>query len=479
MLCFNVWNVLSVYAGGRLSVVANKSRILPVKSWGGPEIISKQQWRSNQSQTRHALMDLRRKAIPVDRQRQVLYELVEKLDRSPQEKSFAIQEGAIELFKEYLHLSDPAIVEHARLGLALLGYVPPLPSPGIRILSIDGGGIRGIIVMELLRKIEKLTNRRIFDLFDMVCGVSTGAILVCALASEKNLTLDEGLHLYKKMSHKMFHRPTTLDKLTGASRLVSSHAYYDVELWETLLKRHIGHRRIIDTSKLLHVPKFCCVSTTICDDYIDAHVFRNYTFPLNVQSVYSGSHRARLWEVVRASSAAPAYFGDFQLGDQLHQDGGILYNNPTTVAIHEAKCLWPGERIQCVVSFGTGRTRTRPKDWKDGQKIISENMLERVSLSSSWKTKFLRILDSATDTEATHTILSDLLPAGRYFRFNPYLTEFLSMVEIRPEKIAQLEQDTMEYFLRNEDKFEMVADLLTQKRNILSKAYASIRTAFS
>lgn len=462
--------------GSRLPIVA--SRIFPSESWHGPEQLPKQHSRSNQSQTRHALMDLRRKAIPVDRQRQVLHELVDKLERSPVEKNFAIQEGAIELLKELQYSPDPVIVEHARLGLALLGYVPPLPGPGIRILSVDGGGIRGIIVAELLRKIEKMSGKKIFDLFDMVCGVSTGAILLCALASEKKLTVDESIHLYKKMSYKMFHRPTTLDKLTGASRLVSSHAYYDIDMWESLLKQHIGYYRMIDTSKLVHVPKFCCVSTTICDQYIDAHVFRNYAFPLNVQSVYSGSHSARLWEVVRASSAAPAYFGDFQLDGKLHQDGGILYNNPTAVAIHEAKCLWPDEPIQCVVSFGTGRTRTRPRDWKDGQKIISKNIIEQTSLSSSWKTKFLRILDSATDTEATHTTLSDLLPPGRYFRFNPYLTEFLSMVETRPEKIGQLERDTMQYFSRNEDKFEQVSNLLTRKRNVFLKAYDAVRASF-
>ncbi|XP_058450888.1 calcium-independent phospholipase A2-gamma-like isoform X2 [Malaya genurostris] len=459
--------------------ISNRTGILPLGTWIEREKFPQYQKRWNQSQTLHALLDLRRKAIPVDRQRQVLRELVDKLDRAPNEKSFAIQEGAVELLKELLHSSDQAIVDNARLGLTLLGHVAPLPSPGIRILSIDGGGIRGLIVMELLRKIEKLTNRRIFELFDLVCGVSTGAILVCTLASEKNLTLDDAIHLYKKMSRKMFYRPTTLDKLTGASRLVSSHAYYDIDLYETLLKRHIGHRRIIDTCQLPNVPKLCFVSTTICEEYIDAHVFRNYTFPPNVHSVYSGSHTARLWEVVRASSAAPAYFSDFQLGGQLHQDGGILYNNPTTVAIHEAKCLWPGERMQCVVSFGTGRPRNPHSYWKDGQKIISPTILERASLSSSWKTKFLRILDSATDTEATHTILSDLLPPGHYFRFNPYLTEFLSMVEVRPEKLAQLERDTMEYYRRNEDKFELVADLLTRKRSIISTTYDSIRAAFS
>nr|XP_029714967.1 calcium-independent phospholipase A2-gamma-like isoform X1 [Aedes albopictus] len=457
--------------GSRLPIVA--SRIFPtVEAWSSSDQLPKQQVRSNQSQTRHALMDLRRKAIPVERQRQVLHELVDKLDRSPDEKKFAIQEGAIELLKELQYSPDKVIVEHSRLGLALLGYVPPLPGPGIRILSVDGGGIRGLITAELLRRIEKMTGQKIFELFDMVCGVSTGAILLCALMSEKNLTLDESIILYKKLSHKMFHRPSPLDKITGASRMVLSHAYYDIELWESLLKQYLGYRRIIDTSKLPHIPKFCCVSTTICDEHIEAHVFRNYTFPLNAHSVYSGSHTARMWEVVRASSAAPAYFGDFQLNGQLHQDGGILYNNPTAVAIHEAKCLWPNEPIQCVVSFGTGRTRTRA--WKDGQKIISKNIIEQTSLSSSWKTKFLRILDSATDTEATHTMLSDLLPPGRYFRFNPYLTEFLSMVETRPEKITQLERDTSEYFHRNEDKFELVSHLLTRKRSVLSKMYNAL-----
>lgn len=76
-----------------------------------------------------------------------------------------------------------------------------------------------------------------------------------AVASEKNVTLDECIHLYKKTSHTIFHRPSTLDKLAGASRLVSSHAYYDAEMWEGLLKKHVGYWRIIDTSKLTHVPK--------------------------------------------------------------------------------------------------------------------------------------------------------------------------------------------------------------------------------
>lgn len=70
-----------------------------------------------------------------------------------------------------------------------------------------------------------------------------------------------------------------------------------------------------------------------------------------------------------------------------------MFNNPTAVAIHEAKLLWPGSPIQCVVSFGTGRTTP------SSEQINSENLS-----TSSWKTKFIKILCSATDTEGNFHI---------------------------------------------------------------------------
>lgn len=107
--------------------------------------------------------------------------------------------------------------------------------------------------------------------------------------------------------------------------MMLQHAYYDVELWESLLQEHITGTRIIDTAKFKHVPKFCCVSTTVSNEAMNAHVFRNYILPSNVESIYPGSHTAALWEVVRCSSAAPTFFGDFILDNQVHQDGGILF----------------------------------------------------------------------------------------------------------------------------------------------------------
>lgn len=66
-------------------------------------------------------------------------------------------------------------------ALALVGYCGPTLGRGPAVLALDGGGIRGLIAIEVLRHLERLTGRRVNDLFDYIIGVSTGAIIAAVI----------------------------------------------------------------------------------------------------------------------------------------------------------------------------------------------------------------------------------------------------------------------------------------------------------
>jgi len=121
--------------------------------------------------------------------------------------------------------------------------------------------------------------------------------------------------------------------------------------------------------------------------------------------------------------------------------------------------------------MGTGRSLNKKKI--DSQKLYSLKQVSKlfngdVAQTTSWKMKFTRILDAATDTEQAHHIMSDLMPPGSYFRFNPYLTEMISMTECNEEKLKQAEKDALMYFRRNEDKFEELCEMLLQPRSSIT-----------
>ncbi|MEQ2174261.1 hypothetical protein GOODEAATRI_006068 [Goodea atripinnis] len=309
---------------------------------------------------------------------------------------------------------DLSLQASVRETLALVGYADPVKGRGIRILAIDGGGTR----------------------YTFPC-----AILAFMLGIFQ-IPLEECEDMYRKLGSDIFKQ----NVIVGTVKMGWSHAFYDSEMWESILK--------------LVFPFHCFLTVAAVSTIVNrglplkAFVFRNYRFMPGVRSHYLGDCKQKMWQAIRASSAAPGYFQEFVLGKDLHQDGGLLINNPTALAIHECKCLWPNTPLQCVLSLGTGRYET-----------VGKNSTSYTSL----KTKLAHVISSATDTEEVHTMLDALLPPDTYFRFNPYMSEDVPLNENRQEKLNLLKDEGGRYLEHNEAKLKKAASVLGQEKGAIQR----------
>lgn len=369
----------------------------------------------------------------------------------PQAKGIAVKKGGIpKLLRILEKTGDQNVKLGAREALALLGYTSPVTGHGIRLLTIDGGGVRGLVALEILRKIEEAAGQPIHELFDYICGVSTGAILAVLIGSHQH-SLDDCEKLYRQLSTQIFTQTT----FKGATGLFMKKSYYDSDIWTEILKENMGEVSLIETARDVGARKICLVATSANTNRVQAYLFRNYNLPYRVSSHYQGTSLPRIWEAVRASAAAPGYFSEFRIGDLILLDGGIFVNNPTAIAVHEAKQLWPDVDLQCVLSVGTGRH----------EPIAMTN-----ESSINWAGKIRTVVYSATDTEGVHTTMHDLLPGNVYYRFNPYLSDEIALDEIGEERLAMMLADTNLYLRKNELKIQEAARSLTKTKNRIDKA---------
>lgn len=182
---------------------------------------------------------------------QRLESLVEHFLQYPDGVQIAVKEGAIaKLITLRERNKNEKIAEVVREALTILGYTEPPMKQGIRILSIDGGGIRGLMVMEMLKKLEELTGTRICEMFDYICGVSTGSVIACTVGATGK-SISDLSDLYRDLSTKIF----TQNAFFGARSLIWNHGYYDTALWESILKEHVGMTQLIKTTRRKGCPK--------------------------------------------------------------------------------------------------------------------------------------------------------------------------------------------------------------------------------
>ena len=237
-----------------------------------------------------------------------------------------------------------------------------------RILALDGGGIRGVFTLQILARIEELFREEqknpdlvLGDVFDLVAGTSTGAIIAAFLS--RGLPVREVEKLYIKHSPEMFAKGSWAQQWKSKYKPEAITRFFREQFTEAdgVTPALLGTKRL--KKFLLVVMRNGSTGSPwpVCNNpraiYNDrAHQECNLDIPL--------------WQLLRASTAAPTYFPpeEIKLAGKmrLFMDGGITpYNNPALIAVLMAtlpryRICWPAKReLLHVISVGTGLARAR------------------------------------------------------------------------------------------------------------------------
>jgi patatin-like phospholipase/acyl hydrolase len=295
--------------------------------------------------------------------------------------------------------------------------------PSIKVLAIDGGGIRGIIPATILTEIQKRLSLDLFQVFDLIAGTSTGGIIALGIGTKCN---NNGPY--------------------SPSELVDLYVQNGPEIFK---------KNLLTPERQVVLPKYSpdALQAALTQFFQDTE-FQTALTPLLISSYnlqgqlpfFFKSHRIagdptfnwKLTEIARATSAAPTFFPPLHLTrdnkDYALVDGGVFVNNPSMAAYAEARSLYPDATQFVVVSVGTGNrqdqiTYASAKDW---------GLL-------GWAKQIVPVFMDSVSEAVDYELKA--LPGCTYYRLQvPRLQEASSdMDDVDPENLKNLQVVAEEY----------------------------------
>lgn len=296
----------------------------------------------------------------------------------------------------------------------------------IRILAIDGGGIRGIIPAKILVHIEKILKEisrnedaTISDYFDLIAGTSTGGIITSLLTSA-NPTYEalDIVNLYLTHGAAIFTRSAVTKTIDRGALF---HPMYQHENLEEIIEQYIGQQKISDLKRPCLIPTYNIETGTAT--FVSSLGISQMTEPDSL-----------VQDVLRATTAAPTYFSPTKKGRHGFIDGGMFANNPALCAYVEATKFpsEPSTKDIMILSLGTGS--------------INRKYPYRIAKKwgrLSWIRPALEIYSSASSQTVNHQLevlyeKKDL--QDNYLRIEPNLHDFTVNTAMDDASATNVEQ---------------------------------------
>jgi len=272
----------------------------------------------------------------------------------------------------------------------------------MKILTIDGGGIRGVYPAHILSRINEELGINFSEYFDLIVGTSTGAIIAAALSID--YPVSKIVKLYKEKGDEIFRK-----NKFGAFGFLA--AKYDNRSLIKELKATFGDKTLSDTSTRLMIP-----ATDIGNGQV-------YVFKSNYLDEFVRDKNTKILDAVLASCSAPAFFKPHLVKDYLLADGGLWANNPSLAALIETAGKLNGSLQDIkMLSIGTGI----------GNRYYSVSKPNRLwGLVTGWKGKKLIDMILNLQSKSAQNMVGLMLNRNQYLRINFEKEKPLSLDDIR------------------------------------------------
>ncbi len=317
-----------------------------------------------------------------------------------------------------------------------------------KILSIDGGGIRGIIPALVLVEIEKRTGKPIHEIFDLVAGTSTGGIIAVGLnipdekTGKARYVAKDVVKLFQNRGQIIFLQDTWRSIMTGLG----------------LLEERYSHEGLLEV-----LEDYCgdlelkCALTDVLLTSYDLNSKKPFFFKSRLAKQLV-KENFKMKHVIRATTAAPTYFEPLQLLSMADShisyslvDGGIVANNPAMCAFAEAVALNHSNIL--IVSLGTG-DKTEEISYKDA---VNWGI-------ARWFRPLLTLMMNGNNDTVDYQ-LKEIFAARQgsyYYRLQINLPkENIEFDNTTPENINILEKKAEDLIIKENNNLEEICRLLT------------------
>jgi patatin-like phospholipase/acyl hydrolase len=298
----------------------------------------------------------------------------------------------------------------------------------VRILSLSGGGIRGIFQAVFLREIASQLKSPLRDQFDLIAGTSTGAIVALGIAL--NVSLDKVVDLFEKHGPEIF--PEDVRRLSQWTlSYVCKGPIYDQTTLRTALTE-----AFTENGRQLQL-KDCQPAVVIPATTLDRYQIRSFSELARCGAPESLDGELFAADVALASSAAPIFFSShrprgrrlaneqIRTEERTYSDGGLWANNPVLQAVMTARRCWntPFEDMR-VISVGNGEI-------PGGSVGIDFNNMRRAAMLKPILNMMFATQSELADETVGELLNDDKFSGARMLRINTQLDAPIDLDDVK------------------------------------------------